>query len=631
MIPIIVISAISYYIASNDIREGIIDAQALYVNAIDGQLEQYNEEREADARVIATTRDVYQSLNILKDENWDTSSSIWHDRKETIVEVLGGVVEDAYNYDLVIIAAPNGEIVYFNQEEHTGSSLADRDYFQGAARGDTTWSELFYSDIVNNNVILVAQPILSSGDHGEVVGVLGLGFPGEHLDQMVHMGIDELGETANAYVIDQSGLLLTNALHGNLQQGAALNSRIDTRAVEIANAGIRVNDINHGGQEEYRNYMGNRVLGSIEVFPLGDMLAALVIEIDSAEAFAGVMALRNMIIIVGLIAIVLGSIAAYLISRNISVPVGYLVKAIDTAAKGDFTTEATVTTGDEIGVMGKAFNEMLSDLKDMIGNILGNVDNVTKSSQEMSAAAQQTSAAVEEVASSTNQFSGTVQSVSSTSQSIAQLAGQVEESSDKGGKQIKDTVEGIREVNSIMDEMMTAMSALDKQSEEIGKIVELITGITDQTNLLALNAAIEAARAGEHGRGFAVVAEEVRKLAEQSRKAAEEITGLIGEIRKSTDNAVKRSEHGQESIGEGTAEAERSGEMFGEIRKLIERLTSEIGEVASASEELASGGQQIAASTQQQSASVQQIASSSAHVAEIADDLKERMNRFKVS
>jgi methyl-accepting chemotaxis protein len=196
-----------------------------------------------------------------------------------------------------------------------------------------------------------------------------------------------------------------------------------------------------------------------------------------------------------------------------------------------------------------------------------------------------------------------------------------------------------------------AVRNLGNRSNEIGRIVEVITGIADQTNLLALNAAIEAARAGEQGRGFAVVAEEVRKLAEQSRTAAEQISGLIGEIQNDTNNAVTTMDAGGREVAAGTEAVEKAGAAFAAIANAVQGMVARIQEVSAATQSLAAGSQQavkavesiaaiteeaaagsqeVGASAQEQSASVQEIASSSESLAQMAQELQRAVAEFSI-
>ena len=194
-----------------------------------------------------------------------------------------------------------------------------------------------------------------------------------------------------------------------------------------------------------------------------------------------------------------------------------------------------------------------------------------------------------------------------------------------------------------------AIRDLAAKSEQIGGIVETITGIAEQTNLLALNAAIEAARAGEQGRGFAVVADEVRKLAEESQAAAASISGLIGQIQSDTLNAVKVVEDGARRTEDGVATVAQTRDAFERIGESVEdmsaphredrgrrqriagsaaRMHDEIGEVAGVAEQSSASAEEVSASTEQTSASTQEIAASAQELASSAQQLERLVAEF---
>ena len=195
------------------------------------------------------------------------------------------------------------------------------------------------------------------------------------------------------------------------------------------------------------------------------------------------------------------------------------------------------------------------------------------------------------------------------------------------------------------------VTKLGENSKEIGQIVETISGIAGQTNLLALNAAIEAARAGEQGKGFAVVAEEVRKLAEQSKAAAERIANLIEGIQKDTEEAVVVMNEGTAEVKVGAEVVSAAGSAFEKILEMVNHVNRQSKEIATTMEEMANGTQHIvtsvedidksckkmsdetqtvSASTEEQSAAMQEIASASRSLAVLAQELNEESAKFKL-
>ncbi len=354
----------------------------------------------------------------------------------------------------------------------------------------------------------------------------------------------------------------------------------------------------------------------------GDFLAA-----SASDAAAS----RNLVLILLAASYLAAVLVVLAITRGITRPIGQLLAFAREIANGNLAVDAVAyQSRDEIGVLTRALNEMRLGLREMALSVTDAVGIVSSSSQQMSAAAEETSASVAELANAANQFSGAVEGLRANAQDMADSAHKTAGLSQEGAEQIERTVRTMTEINDVVTDLAAEIRSLGSQSDEIGEIVTLITAIADQTNLLALNAAIEAARAGEQGRGFAVVAEEVRILAEQSAKAAGEITNLIQEIHNSAQNSVQRADLGAEKVKEGMEVVTQSGEMFGGIADLIQTLVQEIGEVATASEELAAGAEEMGATTEEQSAAAEQMAASAVEVAEAAGGVSLQMARFRL-
>jgi len=234
---------------------------------------------------------------------------------------------------------------------------------------------------------------------------------------------------------------------------------------------------------------------------------------------------------------------------------------------------------------------------------------------------------------------------------VAEAAVSSNQETKKGNAVVVQTVVKMNDIHDKVESSANVVNTLGERSKEIGQIVSIITEISNQTNLLALNAAIEAARAGEHGRGFAVVADEVRKLAEQSGKAAEKIRSLIIEIQTETQKAVIAMNEGSIAVAEGIEQVRQTGESFQSITKMIEDMSAQSQEVSAVvkqvnantqrmvemaetitfiSEQSASNTQSMAAASEEQLASMEEISSSSTSLARMAEDLQVIVNKFKV-
>lgn len=351
---------------------------------------------------------------------------------------------------------------------------------------------------------------------------------------------------------------------------------------------------------------------------------------DEKDVLGPVYRLRRTSLLVALIGIAAGALVAYLIAAYISRPIIRLRDMAQQVAVGNLTVEAEVRNGDELGQLSQAFNSMVDHLRNIVGNVNRSSEVIAASSRELSASTEETGASIEEVAATTNAFANKVEAMGSRAQQMAGSAHEISTMARGGGESVERAKAQMTELQTSIEGLMHTIGSLDNRSSEIGRIVDVITDIAEQTNLLALNAAIEAARAGEHGRGFAVVADEVRKLAEQSARAAAEITSLISEIRRETDGAVTGMDAGVRQVRETFDVVDASTELLGNILQSINVIVAQIEDVATGVEEIGTGSQQVAAATEEQSASIAQIASSAQSLNTMAEDLNRLIEGFQV-
>ncbi|MBT9172830.1 MAG: Methyl-accepting chemotaxis protein McpB [Syntrophomonadaceae bacterium] len=317
------------------------------------------------------------------------------------------------------------------------------------------------------------------------------------------------------------------------------------------------------------------------------------------------------------------------ITRSITRPVAELVTSAKRLSEGDLTTDIAVLSGDEVGRLAEAFRKMSQQLRDLLRQIGLKADLVAASAQELSASSEQATSVSTENSATMNQISLTVGDVVASVQQIAAAATNATTVAEAGEKSVSRVAEQMKSITGSTAEIGKAIAGLSKKSKDINQITNLITGIADQTNLLALNAAIEAARAGEQGRGFAVVADEVRKLAEQSAKAAGKINELILDIQAEAGEAVEKMEQNGKDVVAGTQIAQEAGLSFREITGAVSGLTERLREITAAANQMVSGIHSVAAASEEQSAAAEEVASSSTSLAVLAEELNTLLGRFK--
>ncbi|MCE1246944.1 MAG: methyl-accepting chemotaxis protein [Firmicutes bacterium] len=301
-----------------------------------------------------------------------------------------------------------------------------------------------------------------------------------------------------------------------------------------------------------------------------------------------VAASTTFMIVISLIAIVVGALMALLITKAIVRPVKETVSMAEEIAVGNLNVDVVVKQNDEVGQMVAALAKMVDNLRCTVRNIKTAASNVSAGSQELSSSSEQISQGATEQAAAAEEASSSMEQMASNIKLNADNCQQTEAIATKASSEISKTGESVAE-------MVTAM-------KDIAEKITIIGEIARQTNMLALNAAIEAARAGEHGKGFAVVASEVRKLAEKSQYAAEEINELsvkslkVAEIAGSNlKSVVPDIQKTAELVQEINTATKEQSIGASQINKAIQQLDQVIQQNAGASEELAATSEELSA------------------------------------
>ena len=345
------------------------------------------------------------------------------------------------------------------------------------------------------------------------------------------------------------------------------------------------------------------------------------------------------------LAMLLGLLAAWLITQQIITPLRLTLSAAARIAKGDLSQELEVGRRDEMGMLQRSMQDMTLSLRQLISGISDGVTQIASAAEQLSAVTAQTSVGVTSqkdetdcVATAMNQMTSTVMEVARNAEEASEAARHADQQARDGDKVVNDAIAQIERLALEVNNSTEAMGKLKLESDKIGGVLDVIKSVSQQTNLLALNAAIEAARAGEAGRGFAVVADEVRGLAQRTQESTEEIEVLIAALQSGTQQVVMTLDASRTLTDSSVELSRQAGSALGHITRTVSTIQAMNQQIAAAGEEQSSVAEQINRSvlnvrdvSEQTAASSEETAASSIELARLGVQLQEMVGKFRVS
>ena len=344
------------------------------------------------------------------------------------------------------------------------------------------------------------------------------------------------------------------------------------------------------------------------------------------------------------LALLVGLIAAWVITRLIVAPLRAVIAVAQQIASGDLSGRMEISRRDEIGQLMQAMQQMGNSLSQMVSGLQAGIEQLASSAHSLSSVTEQTTAEVsnqkdetEQVATAMNQMTATVHDVARNAEQAAQAAQTADAKVDSGQQVVRMSLQRIELLATSSNSASASIESLSAQIQNIGTVLSVIQSVAEQTNLLALNAAIEAARAGEQGRGFAVVADEVRALAKRTQQSTEEIERLVSTLRSAAQSSVQQIQQSGELVKLAVSDALETEGALGSIAAAVSLIQQMNQQIAAAAEEQSSVAEEInrsvtsiRASADHSALSMQGNAASSIQLAQLGAQLKGMVGHFRL-
>ena len=347
---------------------------------------------------------------------------------------------------------------------------------------------------------------------------------------------------------------------------------------------------------------------------------------------------------VAVLALLIGMLAAWVITRQITQPLADTLAVVRNIAAGDLTDQRRIERQDEMGALQQGVMGMAATLRELISGIRDSVTQMASAAEQLSAITEQTSVGMngqkietDQVATAMHEMSATVQEVARNAEDASQAASDADREARAGDAVVSEAVTQIERLSEEMLRSTEAMAKLESESNRIGSVMDVIKAVADQTNLLALNAAIEAARAGEAGRGFAVVADEVRGLAQRTQKSTEEIEQLVAGLQQGTQQVAAAMQNSHNLTESSVELTRKAGLALTDITAKVSNIQAMNQQIAAAAEEQGAVAEEISRSvinvrdiSEQTATASDETAASSVELARLGGELQAMVSRFRV-
>ncbi|WP_346234392.1 methyl-accepting chemotaxis protein [Lysinibacillus telephonicus] len=640
------LATISSLTISSKTEESVVNQSGIIVNQLSNSITTFLDGYEQSMKKMSASPEVLDYFKNSTTYN-DAADIKFRSELATYLSVYNGASSIYFTDGDKIITEPHFDEI-FDLDVHSRSWFND-----AIANPDSFIWSAPYIDSSTGQYAIAGSIAVKEGN--EVVGVLGVDILLSSLTEMIS-SID-LGFEGYPVILDASG---TAIVHPS-KFGENLSSEEYVASI--------LADSNQTSNLETSVDNEESVLVYNKIPEIGWTVAAIY-NVDNLQENA--QSIQHIILLFTIVILIITFIVLYFFITKTIKPISTLSSLMGQVSNGDLTVHIDVKSQDEIGRLSHHFNEMIDNMKRIIGVVKDSSLNVEERSHHLSALAEETSASSIEVSKAVNEIA-----VGATTSS--ENADAVTESSSKLGDKINGMQEQSKALHDItleagklneigqekmknllgsfdlskgeLNEMTASVSTLEKKVAAIGSVMDTISEISAQTNLLALNASIEAARAGEHGKGFAVVAEEVRKLAEQSASATEQVKTTILELQQKSHQVTSQMKEMENTFNDQGIVVEDTGALFASISNLINNMevtftniTTEIEDIvkykdrvvetietmALTAQSTAAACEEVSASSDEQLTAINSVADASEQLNNLSTELSIAVSKFKI-
>ncbi|GKV65845.1 MULTISPECIES: methyl-accepting chemotaxis protein [unclassified Sporosarcina] len=534
----------------------------------------------------------------------------------------------------------------------TGFDPTTREWYGNAvsAPNEVHWTKPYIDEATGEFVISASKAVQNEG---KLAGVVGLDIQLATMTEEI--SASDIPYNGYAFLLDTEGNVIAHPTSGgeNLMDQSYVAKMYEKEKDHFK--------FTNDGSEKVDMYT---------TIPDLDWKLGIIYEVSDMNALAA--GLRNVMVIAAAVTLIILAAAMFIFISRMLKPIFRLQEKIQEVSNGDLTVRANIQSTDEIGALGKGFDQMLEQMNGLITTVTHSASNVLASSQNLSAVSEETNAASEEIAHALQEItrgaSNSAENAENASTRADLLNQQIVEANDTAKEMDKLANEAVsvnadgrtqmgilkhsfNDWNRDLQQMSGMIGTLEDKVKAISSVIDAITNISSQTNLLALNASIEAARAGEHGKGFAVVADEVRQLAEQSARSAEQVRSTVHELQEDTQHVIQQMAGTRDTFERQSGVVQDTEGVFEKISGFIGDMQSrikivsddlremdvykndvadEIQNLLATTEESAAACEQVNASSDEQLHAIGTVAEAAETLTRLSEDLSMAVERFKV-